>query len=295
MIRRLVSRSNDADDIGAAPSVVVVLRITVDHAGQAGLAVELDDSSDRDDAMWRPDVPHPSAMAEPDVALEQSLPHPHYADVELTETPVTRRDRAHKLNGSGFGRLPQPVLIAAAAAVGLVALVTMRSTVRPTFTAETTPTLAPPPSADDDEAMTPSAAQTRWILLDGENGHPTDTDTPNRLSGIPTRSCRQLLVAAPLTLRADATTWILKVIVRGARNGQTLDQVIHDQLVRARTARYGINHSDPEALHAFDSVIADAADEPCSSIPCTAGDTQPKPAREDAGALHGGWRWLCGA
>jgi hypothetical protein len=294
MSSRLVSRGNHPDD-GANPSVVVVLRITVDHTGQTGVVVDLDESSSLDDAMWRPDESHHSAVANPEPALDRSLRHPHYADVELTETPVSR-DRVHKRVGFGVGRLRRPALIAAAVAVALVAVVTVRSTVRPTLAAGATPTVAPPTAAVADRVMTP-AAQTKWPLLDGENGHPTGAASPNPLSGITARTCRQLLVATALTVRADPATWILDVIDRGGRHGQTLDQVVHDRLVRTRTSLYRANHSDPEALYVLkvlDLLIADAADKPCSSTPCTARGIHPSSTRQEPGAAHAGWRWLCG-
>jgi hypothetical protein len=242
-----------------------------------------------------------------------------------------RLESVGRVRWTRSSRLRRPMLIAGVVAVALIGAVALRSTPRPRLSAASPLATTPPPARDvresrrpalvDDGAI-PSAAQTRWILLDGENGPTaspsictrvvsskpstapascasTDPSLPEPASQIPGSPCRHLIVSAALTLGADPGTWIVGVLDQGGRPGETLDRVIHDRLKAARLALEKANHSDPEALtalDALDSVITEAYNQPCSSSVCPDNPkTNHSRSTRQRATASAGWYWTCDA
>jgi hypothetical protein len=262
----------------SSPTIEVVIRVALERPISNNVEVGPAGTAPPDDAMWRPDGSEP--------------PGRHlFREVELTESGVSV-GKEHRLPSPATasrrpkrGRNRRRGWIAAAAvvAVTLVGAVSLRSTRSPAITAAPTSTIG--------RSGTPSAAGARWVLLDGED---SARSTSSQASASLSHRCRHLLVAAPVVLGAEPATWIVSLLSQGGRPGQTLDDVVHDRLVTARTAFRRAHPSAAEALRALDAVVADAADQPCSSAACTGDRIDLISTPRNLGRRpHAGWRWLC--
>ncbi len=216
------------------PSIEVVIRIVVDQSTGDRSVVDVQASTRSDDDIWRSDGDDADGAPPGETRRE-----PTYAEVELVPADSPRRAHPATSREPGPIELVKPrssrrvLLVVATVAAAFLVVVTMMSSSRPAFTAREVAVSTPGTRPD---YVTASAARTRWILLDGENGAPATYRRSPAAASIAGAPCAELIVAAALTLRTDPVTWIASVLEGGGRHrGQTLDQAIRDRLVSVRS------------------------------------------------------------